>query len=213
METGSTTCEHRSAAHAHECALRRRAFACLSFVAALGLLVGADGKGDKNGKIDKPTAPVTIADLEKELKAPRPETRKSAVKKLAELDSREGWTLVMGALADPDGQVADEAEVALGRAREPHVVHDLCERGGLTSGDEWVALRAAEVLGRIEVAFDARALLRCVTPQGGELARTALWSIERQARAKRTLTAPQARQVHRPGHRQAARHRRGQRRG
>jgi HEAT repeat protein len=156
------------------------------------ILLAAGGKGTNDGKNDKANGPPTVADLEKDLKAARPETRKSAVKKLAEMDSRESWALVMQALADPDGQVADEAEMALGHAHEPHVVHDLCDRGGLASGDEWVMLRAAEALGRVEAPFDARALLRCATPQGGELARTALWSIERQVRAKRTLTAPQA---------------------
>jgi HEAT repeat protein len=191
METRSTRCGRRDVPHAALSALGRRTGACLSAILLLGILLCAGGKVDKNGKNDRPPAPPTIADLEKDLKASRPETRKSAVKKLADLDTRESWSLVMQALADADGQVADEAEIALGRAREPHVVRELCERGGLASGDPWITLRAAEALGRIEVPFDARALLRCATPQGGDLARTALWSIERQVRARRALTAPQ----------------------
>jgi HEAT repeat protein len=126
-----------------------------------------------------------LLELERDLKAPRPETRRSAVKKLADLGTREAWALVLGALAETDGQVADEAQTVLARARDPRVVRDLCERSGLTSGDEWIALRAAEALGRVETAFDVRALVRCVVPNAPELGRTALWSIERLARAKR----------------------------
>ena len=86
------------------------------------------------------------------------------MKKLADLGTREAWALVLGALADIDGQVGDEAQTVLSRARDPRVVRDLCERAGLASGDEWVTLRAAEALGRVYTVFDVRALLRCVAP-------------------------------------------------
>lgn len=161
-----------------------------SLCASIALSLAASAQHAPTPPPGKANAPATVEDLARELKAPRPEARRSAVKKLAELDTRAAWTLVLGALADPDGQVADEAELALGRARDPHVVRDLCEKPGLASGDEWIALRAAEILGRVEVPFDTHTLLRCVAPALPELSRTALWSIERQVRAKRIVLAP-----------------------
>jgi HEAT repeat protein len=157
-----------------------------TFLALLGFGLWAaaiaPSSGAQEGRQQQRAALEELAD---DLKAPRPETRRSAVKKLADVGTREAWALVMGALADPDGQVADEAQVVLARARDPRVVRDLCERSGLASGDEWITLRAAEALGRVETAFDPRVLLRCVAPNAAELSRTALWSVERLARAKR----------------------------
>jgi len=57
-----------------------------------------------------------LADLEQELRAPKPETRRAAVQKLAAMHVRRAWDLVVGALSDSDSMVADEAEVLLGHS-------------------------------------------------------------------------------------------------
>lgn len=132
----------------------------------------------------------TLEEARRDLSAGRPETRRSAVKKLAELGTREAFELVLGALADADGQVADEAQLAAGRAREPALLVLLQGPLGLSARDEWVRLRAAEAYGRVEAGFDPRRLFGGVVSREPELARTALWSIERQALAQRLGAEP-----------------------
>lgn len=139
---------------------------------------------------DRATADALAACTEN-LRAERPETRRSAVRKLAELGTREAFALVLSALADPEGMVADEAQLAAGLARDPRLVADLVRCCALPTTDEWVRLRAAEALGRAASPVDAQVLLRCATPAAGELARTALWSLERQAGQKRLGGEPE----------------------
>jgi len=50
-----------------------------------------------------------LKDLEHELEAPKPETRRAAVQKLAALGDRRAWELVLRALGDSESLVADEA--------------------------------------------------------------------------------------------------------
>jgi len=131
--------------------------------------------------------PPTVDELAHDLRAPRPETRRSAVKKLSALGTREALALVVEALGDLDGQVADEAQVLLGSTTDAKIVTELAGHAGLGSQDEWIQLRAAEALGRVPVAIDARHLLRCVSGSDADLARTSLWSIERQLRSKHVV--------------------------
>lgn len=164
------------------CRIRRTAWqASIAFLAAWPAFAAPLARA---GDV-KPAKPPTVEDLERDLKAQRPETRRSAVKKLAALNTRESLALVFEALADPDGEVADEAELWVGRVREPKFVAQLFGPAGLSARDEWVQLRAAEAIGRLEVPFDPRPLARLVTPSQPELARTALWSLERAALVKR----------------------------
>ncbi len=95
---------------------------------------------------------------------------------------------MLRALADLDGQVADEAQLAIGRVREPRLLSLVAGPMGLGSRDEWVKLRAFEAFGRIETGFDERRLFGGILSRDPELARTGLWSIERQACAKRLAT-------------------------
>jgi len=113
-----------------------------------------------------------LGDLEQDLRAPRPETRRSAVQKLAALRERRAWDLVVGALADPD----------------PKLARDLFGAPGLRARDAWVRLRVAEALGRMAVEIDGELLARAlasVEPKESDLRRMLLWSIERLARGKR----------------------------
>ncbi|MBL8859070.1 MAG: hypothetical protein JNL28_11225 [Planctomycetes bacterium] len=150
---------------------------CLAVLAAAGILA-------RSGATQAPPT-ASLDELRQDLRAPRPEKRRSAVKKLAALATRESFELVLGALDDPDGQVADEAQLAVGRVSDSRLAALLVGSAGIHARDEWVQLRACEALGRIECAFDARRLSNCLSARDPELARTALWTIERQAQARR----------------------------
>lgn len=155
--------------------------------AAMASLARADdGRNDPKAVFEK---------ARQDLKVGRPEARRAAVKKLFALGTHAGFELVMEALADRDGQVADEAQLLLGGVRDPAALALVRGPIGLASRDEWVKLRAYEAYGRIESGFDPRQVYGGILSRDPELARTALWSIERQACAKRL--APDAADVSR----------------
>ena len=120
-------------------------------------------------------------ELARELRAERPETRRSAVRALARIGDRDAWRLVMGALSDPASMVGDAAQRALAGIDDEQVLSDLLGREGLRSQEDVVRSRAAEALGRLEIAVDAERLCAGLTGSD-EGARMALWSLERLAR-------------------------------
>ena len=61
--------------------------------------------------------PEDLGDLKVELRASDKWVRKSAVEKLARLETRDAWELVVEALGDIKGEVADTAQLVLGGAR------------------------------------------------------------------------------------------------
>lgn len=130
-----------------------------------------------------------LAELLDELRAPRPESRKSAVRKLAELGTREAYAAVLSALADADGLVADEAQLRAADARDPRLVADLLGPTGLRSREAGVSARAAEALGRLPDPLDARTLARALALSlagaDAETARMLAWSAERLGAARR----------------------------
>lgn len=135
-----------------------------------------------------PSAEVSRAErreLERAAREPSPSARRRAVAGLAELDDEAGWTAVIEALADREPEVADEAQLALRRVRDPAVLRRLQGREGLASRDPWVRRRVAEALGRCEVELEAWPLVTAVDADDPELARLCLRSIERLARAGR----------------------------
>jgi HEAT repeat protein len=147
---------------------------------------GPSGAGDdKPAKKGDAAHPPTLEELERDLRAPRPEKRRSAVKKLASLDQRPAWALVEKALTDPDAMVADEAELALAEIRDKKLAAELLGSGGLTSQKTEARARVAEALGRMRVELDGAALARSVACSEAELSRVVLWSIERLAAAKK----------------------------
>jgi HEAT repeat protein len=129
-----------------------------------------------------------LKDLERELGAPKPETRRSAVQKLAALGDRRAWELVLKALGDPESMVGDEAEVALGAIADSKLLAELAGGAGLRARDPGVRLRAAEVFGRLKLALDGELLARALAstdPNEPDVRRMLLWSVERLAAAKR----------------------------
>ncbi len=130
-----------------------------------------------------PDDPPTLKELEQGLREPRPSTRRSAVRRLAGEGSRRAWELVVGALADSEPEVADEAQIRLGELSDERVLRDLLGRKGLGAREELVRLRAAEALGRVRLAVSGEDLAGAVRSRDHEVARTLMWSIERRARA------------------------------
>lgn len=126
-----------------------------------------------------------LAELERDLQDAAPEKRRSAVKKLRDVAAPEAWALVLRALGDREAQVADEAQLALGAVREPKALRALLGRDGVTSGDEWVALRAAEAIGRVDLEIQAGELVRHVNGRAPDFVRTIVWSVERLAQRKK----------------------------
>lgn len=132
------------------------------------------------------------ADLEEllaRLEERDPAARRRAVRDLAGLDREEAWERVLGALADPKGEVADEAQWQLAGLRDPAPWRTLLRRGGLRHEDPLVRLRAAEAVGRSAgpggAGLDGLELLGFVDRREPELAETLLWSVERLAEAGR----------------------------
>jgi len=140
--------------------------------------------GDEPTRHD-PSHVATLAELERELHASRPEKRRGAVKALAELKSPEAWALVLKALVDPDPMVADEAELALGRLHDRKLLPELYGHAGLTAHDAWVRLRVAEAFGRMPIEVDGAALVRALPIESSDVARMIAWSIERLAASKK----------------------------
>ncbi len=142
-------------------------------------------------KPDKPKTGKEKADPVADLRAERPETRRAAVRQLAEQRTRASWQLVIGALEDRDSQVADEAQWCLGSIDDPVLLDALYGRSGLRAKDPWVRVRVAEAFGRMASAggkgIDGLALAKSIDARDAEVARALLWSLEQQLRAKRPL--------------------------
>lgn len=135
---------------------------------------------------EAPRAVGDLAELKRDLRDDDAKTRRKAVQELAKVsgakDEREAWVLVADALADEEPMVADEAQLQFGRATSPVVLEVLNGKAGLASRDSWVALRATEALGRMEMDVDGELLKKGLGAREADLRRTAAWSLERLAR-------------------------------
>jgi HEAT repeat protein len=109
--------------------------------------------------------------------------RAEAVEALARLGSKEAWELVVGALADPKGEVADTAQLVLAALGDADVLELLGKEGGLRADDPLVRARAAEVLGRRGEAPPVKWLERALGDDDPEVRRMGAWSLERLGRA------------------------------
>lgn len=143
-----------------------------------------DGRS-KPEKPERPEKPPTLAELRDELSAPKPEARKAAVRKLAALGTREAYAAFLVALADPEGIVADEAQLRAADARDAKQVAELAGQLGLRSREAGVPARAAEALGRATIPLDAGTFERALPGADAETARMLCWSAERLAQARR----------------------------
>ena len=135
---------------------------------SLLVVFALDGRGDG------------LSALTEDLKSRHAASRRVAIRALAGLGTERAWELVIEGLADPEGEVADEAQWQLAHAP----VHDeLLGRRGLRSPDPWVRLRTAELLGRATRPIDGWDLARRLSRKEPEVSATLCWSLERLARA------------------------------
>jgi len=123
--------------------------------------------------------------LEELVRAKEPAVRRRAVRDLAARGDREAWTLVLEALGDPKGEVADEAQFLLAGLDEARVRRALLGSKGLGSRDALLRRRVAELLGRFEGEVEMRELLGRVDRRDPRLSELLLWSVERAARRGR----------------------------
>ncbi|MEM6675699.1 MAG: hypothetical protein AAF726_22805 [Planctomycetota bacterium] len=126
--------------------------------------------------------PPDVDDLRTALRDHHPDKRRSAVKKLSTLGGEDAMELVVSALADPSGKVADEAQLVVVEFESLGVGDLLLGSDGLRSRDEVVRLRAAEAIGRLSGPVPAERIARSFDRRDPATLRTALWSVERLAR-------------------------------
>jgi len=138
--------------------------------------------GPAAGELQPSTgAPVQdLESLEQQLRDRSQIERRKAVQGLVELDTPEAWDLVLDALEDTHGQVADEAQLAL-PGLPVEMWDELFGKRGLKSKREIVALRVAEALGRFPRTPEPRELVRALSTKDAEVRRALLWSFERLA--------------------------------
>ncbi|MFT5049422.1 MAG: hypothetical protein ACI8QZ_000815 [Chlamydiales bacterium] len=121
-----------------------------------------------------------LRDLKRDLRDRHPEKRRRAVTKLALLDTRESWDLVVAALRDPDPQVGDEAQLKVTGWADPRGI--LLGKEGLGSRHEIVRLRVSESFGRRPERVDGSVLARRIDVRDARVTCMLLWSLERLAR-------------------------------
>jgi len=129
-----------------------------------------------------------VLELERALRSRHANERRRAVERAGGLGGDEGLDLVMVGLADERGQVADTAQDVLAGMPADLVVPRLTGRDGLRSRDDWVRVRAAEVLGALpcpgEDGLRPRDIARGIDLRAPRVALATLRAIE--ARARRT---------------------------
>src|SRR5688572_9036216 len=137
-----------------------------------------------------------IDGLRTKLRANDKWVRAEAVEELARLRTPAAWELVLEAMADPKGEVADTSEVVLAALDHPKALALLGGEAGLRSKDALVRARTAELLGRLAKipAEDALAKLleRALGDDEPEVRRMAAWSIERAVQGRRLGDAARA---------------------
>ena len=117
----------------------------------LHALLGASLRGGVTPRIPAGGHPVEasapadaeLRELRRDLRDRSPARRRRAVRRLIDRGDGAAFDLVLGSLADPDGMVADEAQLALGSFRFDGALERLLGKAGLRSKDPWTALRAA----------------------------------------------------------------------
>ncbi len=138
-----------------------------------------------------PAGDDALAEVKAKLKSSDKWVRLAAVEELARNAGEEAWELVIGALADPKGEVADTAQLVLASLDRPRVLEVLSGKDGLGSKEPLVRARVAEALGRLVIDPPPKLLLRALDDDDPEARRMAAWSIERLTRAGRI--APEGR--------------------
>ncbi|MFT7486070.1 MAG: HEAT repeat protein [Candidatus Paceibacteria bacterium] len=124
--------------------------------------------------------PADIGKLETQLHSSDAYERGKAIVALLKDRSEEAWELILGALEDPAGVVADRAQMGL--VDLPQGLHrELLGKRGLRSKDDLVALRVAELLGRMQGVISSKDYIKALRHKEEAVRRSMLWSLERLA--------------------------------
>jgi HEAT repeat protein len=109
--------------------------------------------------------------------------RRVAVRRLSELGTEQAWERVVGALADSDAQVADEAQIRLAALADVAIWREhVFGKSGLASKDGLVRKRVVEALGRADAApLDGALALDLLRDGDDEVRRLAAFALERLA--------------------------------
>lgn len=145
------------------------------------LLLGASGGGFFAAPAFARPAFDALSDAKAKLSSSDGRERRAAVGELARVGNAEAWKLVLGALEDPDAQVADEAQLKLAQVSDPGLRKLLLGKEGLAAKDALVRERVAESFGRLEARPAAEVLAAGLGDREVFVRRTAAWSIERLA--------------------------------
>ncbi len=142
----------------------------------VGTLAGAEPGGEEGAGLGE-----GVEELAEALESKDGAARRRAVRDLAQLGGRAAWELVIGALADPKGEVADEAQFQLARLDDERLLRKLRGKVGLGSKDPLIRQRVAEALGRSLVPVDGEQILASLSRRDPEMSELLLWSLERLA--------------------------------
>ena len=135
-----------------------------------------------------------LAEWKAKLSSPQKRVRRSALGPLVSLDSLVAWELVVKALGDSAGEVADGAQLLLGEMDDPGELELMLGKSGLRSKSDWVRRRVVEALGRVQAPVPIGALQRGLKDRDAEVRRMAAWSIERLAQGEAWLEGLDARE-------------------
>ncbi len=130
---------------------------------------------------DRRSTKKELEELRRKFNDSDPSKRRTAVNGLARLGGDDAWSMILEALADADGRVADQAQLRLGESASPVVLKGLLGRQGLRAKDDWIRRRSAEALGRFQSAVELSAWIRALGDSEETVRSTVCWSIERLA--------------------------------
>ena len=137
------------------------------------------------------------ADLLGDLNARNARTRRKAVTGLGELGTKDAWEAIVNkALGDPEAQVADEAQIQLGKAPASTALFEaLDSKKALGSRTSLVRERAVEALGRIEGSVPLELFVSGLKDKEESVRAAAAYALEQRARrgaGSLDLTNPKA---------------------
>lgn len=121
-----------------------------------------------------------VGELEAKLRSRDAYERGEAIEALIRKGSPAAWELVIDCLEDPAGRVADKAQMALADVPKD-LREELLGKRGLQSKKALVPLRVAELIGRMEIAYEPKVYSKALKTKDAAVRRSVLWSVERLA--------------------------------
>ena len=150
----------------------------------LGFSMGAPALSDGRATLE-PTRSGDLNEIKTALRDSNKFVRKDAVEDLAQRSEPEAWELMVEALGDRAGEVADSAAFLLAGMPEGRAMRgvraQVFGREGLGSKDVQVRRYAAELIGRLGGAIDMDALVKAMGDKDAAVRRLVVFSVQRLA--------------------------------